>query len=314
MPFRVLCAVRPWLWSSWWFLCMLLFVQLFALRASSHCKHNMGALSWLNVETLGRGPTPLFDRLVRCSAHGSSFLRLWYSKYVVLTGIGKLKQGKSEEGSLSSDCLILLHLLLAEFLLLFSQVCYVTVTCLLCLQMQVIQSFPKGENKIWRFLQTICSLLNTGSRLGLSLVSSWQCALGFKGHGILVVVQLFMAAWLMSLSLRYCGSHPPPWEAHCKGHTHRSHKIYTFMIPISTGPGSLKGLLSELFSVTRGVWQGLVSPIPYTDDLLMELAGSGVACHWDGLFIGTLGYADDLTLLEPTSSALRMLLWTFWCC
>ena len=162
-------------------------------------KHNMGALSWFNVETLDRGPTPLFNRLVRCSAHGSSFLRLWYSKYVVLTGIGKLKQGKSEEGSLSSDCLILLHLLLAEFLLLFSQVCYVTVTCLLCLQMQVIQSFPKGENKIWRFLQTICSLLNTGSRLGLSLVSSWQCALGFKGHGILVVVQLFMAAWLMSI-------------------------------------------------------------------------------------------------------------------
>ena len=102
-------------------------------------------ITWIiYVETLERAPTPFFDGLVRCSAHGCSFVRLWYSKYVVLTGIGKLKQGKSEEGSLSSDHLILLQLLLAEFLLLFSRVCYVTVTCLLCLQMQVVQSFLKG--------------------------------------------------------------------------------------------------------------------------------------------------------------------------
>ena len=45
-----------------------------------------------------------------------------------------------------------------------------------------------------------------------------------------------------------------------------------------------------------------------TDDLLMELAESGVGCHWDGLFVGALAYADDLTLLAPSPSALRMLL------
>ena len=35
---------------------------------------------------------------------------------------------------------------------------------------------------------------------------------------------------------------------------------------------------------------------------------SGVGCHWDGLFVGALAYADDLTLLAPSPSALRTLL------
>ena len=33
-------------------------VQLFASRALSHCKHDVGALSWLNAETIERAPTP----------------------------------------------------------------------------------------------------------------------------------------------------------------------------------------------------------------------------------------------------------------
>ena len=60
MPFRVLCAVTAQLWSCWWFRCT---GQLFALRASSHCKHDVGALSWWNTETVERVPTPLFGRL-----------------------------------------------------------------------------------------------------------------------------------------------------------------------------------------------------------------------------------------------------------
>ena len=36
---------------------MLLLVQLFALRASSHFEHDKGA-PWLNEETLKRAPTP----------------------------------------------------------------------------------------------------------------------------------------------------------------------------------------------------------------------------------------------------------------
>ena len=53
---------------------MLFCVQLFASR--SRCKHDVGALSWLNAETVERAPTPLFGRLVRCSAHGPFFARL----------------------------------------------------------------------------------------------------------------------------------------------------------------------------------------------------------------------------------------------
>ena len=51
----------------------------------------------------------------------------------------------------------------------------------------------------------------------------------------------------------------------------------------------------------------------YIDDL-MELAESGVGCHWDGLFVGALAYADNLTLLAPSPSVLRMLLHMLQCC
>ena len=46
--------------------------------ASSHCKHDVGALLWLNAEAVERAPTPLFGRLVRCSASGRFFARLRY--------------------------------------------------------------------------------------------------------------------------------------------------------------------------------------------------------------------------------------------
>ena len=46
-----------------------------------HVKHDMGALTWLKVETLNRVPTLLFGRLVRYSAHGRSFMRLRYILY-----------------------------------------------------------------------------------------------------------------------------------------------------------------------------------------------------------------------------------------
>jgi len=38
----------------------------------------MGALSWLNTETLKRMPTPLLGRLIRCSTHGRSLVRIRY--------------------------------------------------------------------------------------------------------------------------------------------------------------------------------------------------------------------------------------------
>ena len=39
-------------------------------------KHDVGALSWLNAETVETVPTPFFGRLERCSAQGSFFVRL----------------------------------------------------------------------------------------------------------------------------------------------------------------------------------------------------------------------------------------------
>ena len=39
----------------------------------------------------------------------------------------------------------------------------------------------------------------------------------------------------------------------------------------------------------------------YIDDLLMELAESGVGCHWDGSFVSALAYADDLYLIGTQS-------------
>ena len=46
----------------------------------------MGDLLWLNAETLKRAPTPLFGRLVRCSAHGCSFARLQYTQIIYTSG------------------------------------------------------------------------------------------------------------------------------------------------------------------------------------------------------------------------------------
>ena len=51
-----------------------------------------------------------------------------------------------------------------------------------------------------------------------------------------------------------------------------------------------------------------VLPSSYIDDLLGELCKLGVGCHWDSLFAGAVCYADDLVLLAPSPSALRIML------
>ena len=71
-------------------------------------------------------------------------------------------------------------------------------------------------------------------------------------------------------------------------------------------------LLSNSFSVSNGVRQGgVLSPIlfsVYLDDLLCQLADSGAGCYWGHLFAGAVCYADDIVLLAPCPSALRIML------
>ena len=70
--------------------------------------------------------------------------------------------------------------------------------------------------------------------------------------------------------------------------------------------------VSEPFSVSNGVKQGgVLSPVLFTvymDELICQLRKTGLGCHIGKLFVGACGYADDLTLLAPTKTALNKLL------
>ena len=72
--------------------------------------------------------------------------------------------------------------------------------------------------------------------------------------------------------------------------------------------------LSESFNVSNGVRQlqgSVLSPLlfaVYLDELLVELSVSSVGCYWGSLFAGAFAYADDIVLLAPCASALRIML------
>ena len=66
--------------------------------------------------------------------------------------------------------------------------------------------------------------------------------------------------------------------------------------------------LSESFHVSYGVRQGgVLSPVLFAV-YLEELADSGCGCYWRNLFAGAFCYADDIVLLAPCASALRVML------
>ena len=73
------------------------------------------------------------------------------------------------------------------------------------------------------------------------------------------------------------------------------------------------GINSKKFVIKNGVRQGgIVSPVlfcVYIDGLLCILRESNVGCFIGDVFVGVLAYADDVTLLAPTPSAKRHLLY-----
>ena len=70
--------------------------------------------------------------------------------------------------------------------------------------------------------------------------------------------------------------------------------------------------MSEYFTMENGVKQGgVISPIffsIYIDPLLLQLRNSGYGCHLNGVFMGALSYADDITLIAPSIGGLNEML------
>ncbi len=70
--------------------------------------------------------------------------------------------------------------------------------------------------------------------------------------------------------------------------------------------------ISASFNVSNGVRQGgVLSPILFTvyiDELLQRLSRLGIGCQLGGHSVCALGYADDIALLAPSPSAMRILL------
>ena len=75
---------------------------------------------------------------------------------------------------------------------------------------------------------------------------------------------------------------------------------------------SWNGVFSSFFRVNNGVRQGgVISRILfciYTDGLLQRLIKSGVGCYIGDIFVGALAYADDIVLVAPSASAMRLML------
>ena len=72
--------------------------------------------------------------------------------------------------------------------------------------------------------------------------------------------------------------------------------------------------ISSTFSTSNGVKQvGVLSSIRFNvhlDELIKILSEQGLGCHLHGQFVGAFIYADDVTLLAPTSTALNVMLET----
>jgi hypothetical protein len=70
--------------------------------------------------------------------------------------------------------------------------------------------------------------------------------------------------------------------------------------------------ISKHFKVCNGVKQGgILSPVLFTlyiDKLLNCLKSSGYGCYIGNIFVGAIGYADDIVILSPSLSGLKEML------
>ena len=66
------------------------------------------------------------------------------------------------------------------------------------------------------------------------------------------------------------------------------------------------------FRISNSTRQGSVASPAfwniYLDPLFSVLREAGVGCHMAGMFLGVVGYADDLILLAPSQHAAQMML------
>ena len=69
---------------------------------------------------------------------------------------------------------------------------------------------------------------------------------------------------------------------------------------------------SATFRISNGTRQGSVlSPTlfaVYIDDLLLDLRKLGLGCHMGGMWMGAVGFADDILLLAPSRNAMVKML------
>ena len=69
---------------------------------------------------------------------------------------------------------------------------------------------------------------------------------------------------------------------------------------------------SSIFSIVNGTRQGsILSPALfalYVDELLVELRALGIGCHVAGVYMGAVGFCDDILLLAPTRDGMQVMI------
>ena len=85
-----------------------------------------------------------------------------------------------------------------------------------------------------------------------------------------------------------------------------------FSLVLSANAYCALGFLSlgEVWCVQWSAAGGCTIASIYLDMLLSQLQDSGVGCTLDGLYAGAFAYADDIVLLAPSLSSLRLMLST----